>query len=181
MTLSLSLAKRSWDSIRGIWQQHADKKPVAGQAVTLIGACVTVRAGKGGKMLFVELLDGSTVRTLQCICDSAPDDPADPRLALDWAPLFEHCHRGATVQLSGTLVDSPAAGQPFELIVKVCGSVCFFFLRIDVVGDCRALCVWEQFRNQTHTSCHKRDSFIATCCVCCPTSVITLVSSLPSR
>jgi hypothetical protein len=24
-------------------------------------------------MLFVELLDGSTVRTLQCICDSAPD------------------------------------------------------------------------------------------------------------
>lgn len=115
--LSVALAKRAFDSIKSIWTSHAQGVFKPGTRTTLIGSCVTVRAGKAGKMLFIELLDGSTVRTLQCICDSVPDVP-DARTTLDWKPLFDHCHRGATVELTGTLESSPAAGQPIELVVQ---------------------------------------------------------------
>lgn len=123
LVLSKALALRSLTTIRSIWQRHASGELVLPVDVTLQGSCVTVRAGKAGKMLFVELLDGSTVRTLQCICDSTPDAvegaaAPDPRLAIDWKPLFDHCHRGATVTLTGTLVSSPAAGQPIEMVVQ---------------------------------------------------------------
>lgn len=40
------------------------------------------------------------------------------KASLDWKPLFDHGHRGATLEVTGTLIHSPAAGQPIELIVQ---------------------------------------------------------------
>ena len=117
-TLTLDLAKRSTDNIKTIWSLFNKKELKFGTTVTLIGSCVTVRKGKAGKMLFIELLDGSTVKTIQCICDSAPDELTDPRYLINWQSLFDHCCRGATVELIGSIESSPAPLQPIELIVK---------------------------------------------------------------
>jgi len=115
--LSLDSAKRQINTIKEIWNQFNQKTLKFSTNVTLIGSCVTVRKGKAGKMLFIELLDGSTVKTLQCICDSAPDELTDKRYSVNWEPLFDHCYRGATVELSGTIESSPAVGQPIEFVV----------------------------------------------------------------
>lgn len=147
LVLTSAMAKRGLDTIRSLWIAHADGSLKIGSSVTLVGSCVTVRAGRAGKLLFIELLDGSTVRTLQCICDSTPDgEAADPRAALDWTPLFESGRRGATVELTGTLESSPAAGQPIEMVVqsfKCLGSITLpesYFLSGKVLCVLRWLC-----------------------------------------
>jgi len=126
IVLTEELARRPYDDIKKVWSLFKDGKLVFGSRCTFVGSCVTTRFGKGGRMLFIELLDGSTVRTLQCICDSEPDEMDDPRRKIDWQPLFSHCTRGATVELTGTIEKSPAAGQPIEFVVtgfKCLGSI----------------------------------------------------------
>lgn len=126
IVLTSEMAKRPFDDIKKVWKSFKDGTLVYGSSFTFVGSCVTTRFGKAAKMLFIELMDGSTVKTLQCICDSEPDDENDLRRKLDWSPLFSHCTRGATVQLSGTIEKSPAAGQPIEFVVtsfKCLGSI----------------------------------------------------------
>ena len=53
--------------------------------------------------------------------NSAYRTPFDPRSAVesqDWDEIWEFAQRGATVSLFGTLVESPAKGQPIELVVE---------------------------------------------------------------
>lgn len=112
-----ALASSPFSKIKKIWSLYESGKLAYDETrFTLVGQCVTVRSAKGGRLLFIELCDGSTVETLQCICDSEPADVNDPRRKMDWKPLMEHCTRGATLQLSGVIVPSPAPEQPIEFV-----------------------------------------------------------------
>lgn len=109
--LSDKMAMSPYHTIKQIWTQFktGTLKLDDSQAKVLRGSCITVRKGK--TMLFLELCDGSTIETLQCICDAEAD-------LSKWTPLFEHCHRGATVELTGVVQKSPASGQPIEFVVS---------------------------------------------------------------
>ena len=71
--------------------------------------------------VFVELNDGSCLSNLQCVFDTAAID-ASVRAALDKVTT------GAALAIGGTLVDSPAAGQPVELRAR----------SLEVIGECPA-------------------------------------------
>lgn len=73
-------------------------------AHTLCGSCYSVRKGK--KYCFIELLDGSTVRTLQCMFPSTMD------------ALAKHCNRGATVELTGKVIPCPDRPHLVEFHVE---------------------------------------------------------------
>lgn len=88
-----------------------DPAKIVGETVSLRGFANTFRFGKHDRLAFIHLVDGSTVRHIQCICDK--DEVPD----VDWDPLWKHLNRGATMQLSGTIVESPASGQSIELKV----------------------------------------------------------------
>ncbi len=115
-TLDTTMAMAPYSRIKDVWTMYKEGTLDVGTTHTFRGRCETVRGAKAGRLLFIELCDGSTVKTLQCVCDSAPDDDTDPRHILDWTPLFEHCSRGATVELTGTVEMSPAGGQPIEFV-----------------------------------------------------------------
>jgi asparaginyl-tRNA synthetase len=68
---------------------------------------------------FIELTDGTTVRGLQLVI--APETPGYPEIA-------ESLATGASIQVTGTLVESPARGQKFELQAT----------NIVLIGDCSA-------------------------------------------
>jgi len=88
-----------------------------GKTVTVAGWTRTVRKG-GGKLLFLELNDGSCGTCLQCICEAKETKG------------FENSKKsggtGASFQLTGELRESPAEGQALELMVsesKLLGAV----------------------------------------------------------
>lgn len=111
LTLSPQDAKQPADSIKQIWQDfRADPSLVLNKEFTLFGQCFTEREQAKGTLQFIELMDGSTVKTLQCVCKQ--DDKS-----VDWDQLVKHCTRGATIEVTGTLIESPAQGQPIELQV----------------------------------------------------------------
>jgi asparaginyl-tRNA synthetase len=58
-------------------------------------------------LVFVELNDGSCPRNIQCTFDRAGEDGA--------GPVLEALETGASVEIGGILVPSPAAGQAVEL------------------------------------------------------------------
>lgn len=109
--LTKEMAMSPYDTIKTIWLQHS-KGLEFKSCVILRGRCETVREASKGNLLFIELCDGSTVKTLQCLCDKTPETE----------PLFKHCSRGATVELTGTIVASPSSGQPIEM--KITGYKC---------------------------------------------------------
>ncbi len=112
MTLSYEDAKQSAYSIKQIWLDFkTDPSLIFGKEFTLFGQCYTEREQGKGTLQFVELMDGSTVQTLQCVCNSSDG-------FADWDQFLKHCTRGATVEFTGTLIESPAKGQPIELQVK---------------------------------------------------------------
>lgn len=117
LVLTDAMAFKPYSDIKTIWSEFNSDTIKFDASVTLRGACVTVRKANAGALLFIELIDGSTVKTLQCVCDSSPADEADKRHQIDWKPLFAHCSRGATVELVGRIMQSPAKGQPIELLV----------------------------------------------------------------
>lgn len=118
MELTRKMARSPYDTIKKVWHNFRRKTLIFGTHFRFRGQCLTVRQAKAGRMLFIELCDGSTVRSLQCIADSQPETVDDSRHRLDWAPLFDHCSRGATVELIGTIEKSPAKGQPIEFVVN---------------------------------------------------------------
>jgi asparaginyl-tRNA synthetase len=87
--------------IKGLLQERS-----IGSAVTAKGWVRTKRATKNA--IFIELNDGSCFANIQCVFDNnAIDTPM--KTALDRAST------GAALAVKGTLVDSPASGQPVEI------------------------------------------------------------------
>lgn len=88
-------------TIRDIWTSF-DKDPqeVVDKCVKLGGRVFTRRGND--TLLFIELIDGSTIRTIQCVCDKKkyPEQP--------WDDLWDHVNRGSTLSLYGTIITSPA-------------------------------------------------------------------------
>lgn len=83
---------------------------VVGSTVKVCGWARTTRNADKGRILFVELTDGSTDGVLQCVLQDGATDG------------FQSCKdlggTGASFSFRGTLVESPAAGQPVELKVE---------------------------------------------------------------
>lgn len=100
--------------IRTILRERA-----TGSTITAKGWARTRRDTKNAT--FVELSDGSTMTGLQCVFDGAATDSAT-------AAALARVTTGAAVAITGTLVDSPAAGQPVEL--KATG--------LEIIGECPA-------------------------------------------
>ncbi len=90
-----------------------------GSAITVKGWVRTKRETKNA--IFVELNDGSCFSGIQCVFDvTTLTDSSKDALA--------RTTTGAALAIEGTLVDSPAAGQPVELKANA----------IEVVGECPA-------------------------------------------
>ncbi|WP_294600518.1 asparagine--tRNA ligase [uncultured Rikenella sp.] len=65
-----------------------------------------VRTKRGNKnVAFIALNDGSTIHNIQVVADTAAFDEA----------LLKEITTGACLKVTGTLVDSPASGQPVEI------------------------------------------------------------------
>ena len=80
----------------------------------ILGRVFTARLNGNETIAFVHLVDGSSVRTVQCI--SVKSEFLDD----NWDDLFHNISRGTTLIVSGHIVESPAKGQDFELVIKHC-------------------------------------------------------------
>jgi len=90
-------------TIRTLYSNH---KELGGQTITLKGWVRSVRDGKA--FAFVELSDGSIIKTCQLVVDGEK-------------PCFEtvkHLNVGAALIATGCLINTPEARQPFELAVE---------------------------------------------------------------
>ncbi|MBI5142458.1 MAG: asparagine--tRNA ligase [Nitrospirae bacterium] len=74
----------------------------AGGIVTVAGWARTVRSGKG--VTFIEINDGSCLANIQAVAETAAHDASLGKIST-----------GASLRVSGRLVDSPGAGQRFEI------------------------------------------------------------------
>lgn len=93
-------------------------KDYINQTVTVAGWARTTRNANKGQLMFVELNDGSTGESLQCVLDAEKSED------------FEECKgcggTGSSFQMVGTLIASPGDGQAVELQVtagKLLGAV----------------------------------------------------------
>ena len=77
-----------------------------GTAVTAKGWVRTKRATKNA--IFIELNDGSCFANIQCVFDNNATDTT-------MKAALERASTGAALAVQGTLVDSPASGQPVEI------------------------------------------------------------------
>src|SRR5215467_7529994 len=106
-----SMDKRAF-SVREILAREAPKEA----AVTVKGWVRTRRDSKAG-ISFVHLSDGSSFHPLQVVAPSTLANYADEVLKLT---------AGCALEATGTIVPSPAKGQPFEMqasAVRVIGWV----------------------------------------------------------
>lgn len=96
-------------SIKTIWKLYeSESDEIIDKQVTIFGRIHNYRFGGNKTLAFLEIMDGSTIRILQCVCnDKLPE----------YKQLWDHIQRGATCSLTGTLIKSPAKGQPIELQV----------------------------------------------------------------
>ena len=68
-----------------------------------------VRTKRGNKNInFIALNDGSVIHTIQVVAEVAQFDEE----------LLKQITTGACIEVTGTLVDSPASGQPVEIQAK---------------------------------------------------------------
>ena len=79
-------------------------KDKVGDKITLAGWLRTKRDSKGG-FSFLEINDGSTFTGIQVVADNNLDNYSDIKLL----------HTGASLKVSGKLVESPGAKQAYEL------------------------------------------------------------------
>jgi asparaginyl-tRNA synthetase len=100
-------------SVASLWARwESDEKTFMGESHTFIGHVYGYRVGGGTKYLFIDFLDGSTVRDLKCICDKTKETDGY------FDELFAKISRGTGIKLTGIITASPPkASQPFELIV----------------------------------------------------------------
>jgi len=88
------------------------------QTITVAGWCRTTRNANKGQLLFVELNDGSTGQSLQCVLDSEKTE--------GFAECKASGGTGASFQFVGTLIESQGDGQAVEVQVtngKLLGAV----------------------------------------------------------
>lgn len=88
------------------------------KTITVAGWARTTRNANKGQLLFVELNDGSTGQSIQCVLDSEKTEGFDECKASGGT--------GASFQMVGTLITSQGAGQAVELAVttgKLLGAV----------------------------------------------------------
>lgn len=81
------------------------------QNYELCGRIVTDRFSGDESLCFINLNDGSTVRTIQCVCDKTKYPNTK------WDKLWKNISRGATLSLKGKIVKSPAKGQDYDFEV----------------------------------------------------------------
>lgn len=81
-----------------------------GKTVTLKGWVRTSREADKGTILFVDLTDGSTIKSLQLVINSASTIGAKS--------VFDCGGAGASISCDGVVVSSPAKGQSVEIDVK---------------------------------------------------------------
>jgi asparaginyl-tRNA synthetase len=84
---------------------NADKVPLG--SYSLQGWIRTIRQSKS--VSFIEINDGSTIKGLQLVADSALES---------FKGIAEKLHTGAAISVSGELVNSPAKGQKYEFQIK---------------------------------------------------------------
>jgi hypothetical protein len=96
----------------------ADEAGIMGQTVTVAGWTRTTRNANKGQLLFVELNDGSTGLSLQCVLDSEKTEG------------FDECKNcggtGSSFQFVGQIIPSQGDGQALEIAVthgKLLGAV----------------------------------------------------------
>jgi len=88
------------------------------KTITVAGWARTTRNANKGQLLFVELNDGSTGQSIQCVLDSEKCE--------GFAECKASGGTGASFQMVGTLIASQGAGQAVELAVttgKLLGAV----------------------------------------------------------
>ncbi len=90
-------------SIKEIHRHYADH---LNQEISVVGWVRTVRSSKD--FGFIELNDGTFFKGLQIVFDGQLSNFAE----------IEKTTLGSALEITGTLVESPAAGQPFELKAK---------------------------------------------------------------
>jgi aspartyl/asparaginyl-tRNA synthetase len=80
------------------------------QTITVAGWARTIRSANKGKLLFVELNDGSTVSSLQCVLNATT--------TANFEPCKASGGTGASFQLQGTLIPSQGTRQALEMQVS---------------------------------------------------------------
>ena len=84
-----------------------------GREVTVKGWVRTHRSSKA--VDFIALNDGSTIKSIQIVVDPAAVVPAASPAGPAPAASLKDVTTGACIAVTGTLVESPAAGQPSEI------------------------------------------------------------------
>ncbi len=87
----------------GIKQLYRETETFLSKEITVAGWVRTVRSS--GDVAFIELNDGSFFKSLQVVVNNTIENFA----------ALEKLNIGSSVEVSGILMTSPAAGQPFEL------------------------------------------------------------------
>mmetsp|Transcript_15972 Transcript_15972/g.44171 ORF Transcript_15972/g.44171 Transcript_15972/m.44171 type:complete len:566 (+) Transcript_15972:187-1884(+) len=117
------------------------------QTITVAGWARTTRNANKGQLLFVELNDGSTGESIQCVLDSEKCE--------GFAECKASGGTGASFQMVGTLIPSQGAGQAVELAVttgKLLGAVYGGNLQGTEVGG-----AFYAMSKKAHTLEHMRD------------------------
>ena len=92
-----------------------------GQDIQVCGWIETMRVQKVDGIAFISLNDGSSVPTLQIILD-----PQGPEDLVNLGSIYQDGTKGVSIEVKGTVVESPAKGQEIELKchhLKVLGKV----------------------------------------------------------
>lgn len=102
-------------TIRKIYErfENNDETLFDGKEMSIIGH-VLLHRESGKKLLFIDIVDGSTIRDLKCVIFRNNNDTK-------FDEIFQHVTDGVGVKLSGILIKAPKkATQDFELQVSKC-------------------------------------------------------------
>jgi len=99
-----------------------DGKSMVGQKVSVCGWVKTAREADKGKIMFVQLNDGSIPLDIQVVIDSG---------AKGFDSLKGKCSTGASMKCTGEVVASPGGKQAVEILVKDAGSEVVLFGGVD--------------------------------------------------
>lgn len=78
--------------------------------VKIRGRVYSSRVQKNGTLVFINIVDGSTVQTLQCVANKDAFEFADK-----WDELCKYCTKGSTLFLEGIIIQSQGSGQKYEM------------------------------------------------------------------
>jgi len=108
--------------IKRIMNSEDKGKSLAGQTISVCGWVKTAREADKGKIMFVQLNDGSTPLDIQVVIDSS---------AKGFDTLKGKVGTGASMKCTGQVVESPGGKQAVELLVKDAGTEVVLFGGVD--------------------------------------------------